>query len=215
MGFAEKLQEVVYHISPQKKTHPRFLERKLGKELSAKLRFASAPAWNRKVGTGRAHPPSAGRVGRGLAPAAPPLFPLCRGCRSSVGADIIRPLFRNPIAFFAAGRGRCLIGPSVSAYCCPTPSGQPLRSPALPGYKMACWNFACGLDDHRTAPRGQGGRRDRSCRSTIPFNQHRAAAGGARNGILSFARAGQIFSTLLGGSPVKINGGPGGGGIGH
>ena len=60
--------------------------------------------------------------------------------------------------------------------------------------------------DHRTAPRGQKTRRDRSCRSIRPFNQRGAAAGGTRSGILSFARAGQIFSTPFGGSPVEKQG---------
>ena len=60
--------------------------------------------------------------------------------------------------------------------------------------------------DHRTAPRGQKARRERSCRSIRPFNQRGAAAGGTRSGILSFARAGQIFSTPFGGSPVKKQG---------
>ena len=60
--------------------------------------------------------------------------------------------------------------------------------------------------NHRTAPRGQSIKRDRSCRSIRPFNQRGAAAGGTRSGILSFARAGQIFSTPFGGSPVEKQG---------
>ena len=61
--------------------------------------------------------------------------------------------------------------------------------------------------DHRTTREGKKSiRRDRSCRSIRPFNQRGAAAGGTRSGILSFARAGQIFSTPFGGSPVEKQG---------
>ncbi len=49
-------------------------------------------------------------------------------------------------------------------------------------------------------------RRDCSCRSKYLFKQHGAKAGGARSSILSFSRAGQIFSTPLGGSPVNRRG---------
>ena len=68
----------------------RFLERKLGKELCAKLRFASAPAWRYDMGWGL-------------------YLPARWTC--SVGADIIRPSFWNRIKLLEVGRGRCLIGP--------------------------------------------------------------------------------------------------------
>ena len=44
--------------------------------------------------------------------------------------------------------------------------------------------------NYRIAARGQNARRDSSCRSASLFNQYGAAAGGARNGVLAFARAG-------------------------
>ena len=66
-----------------------------------------------------------------------------------------------------------------------------------------------------TAPRGLEVRRDCSCRSASLFEEHGAAAGGARSGILDFSRAGWILPAFLMVAPVKIKRGSGGGGIGH
>ena len=51
--------------------------------------------------------------------------------------------------------------------------------------------------NHRTATRWMEARRDCSRRSKYLFKQHGAAAGGARNGILSFARAGWRYTAPL------------------
>ena len=73
------------------------------------------------------------------------------------------------------------------------------------------WHQPRRRSEHRTAPRGKKNRRDSSCRSRHLFKKYGAAAGGARYGILVFARAGQIFSTFLGGFPVNKRGSGGGG----
>ncbi len=59
--------------------------------------------------------------------------------------------------------------------------------------------------NYRIAARGQNARRDSSCRSASLFNQYGAAAGGARNGVLSLP-APDGGTKPLGGSPVKKQG---------
>ena len=105
---------------------PRFLERKLGKELYAKLRFASAPVrrgvgrhgssprlqvFRRFVGADTIRPAGSGNAIWGMGDV--PIRPQRAAFRFSVGADTIRPVgFGNAIW----GRGDVPIRPQRAAF---------------------------------------------------------------------------------------------------